>query len=121
MTSNKPAKYFAATICRLKGEFTVREQMKPKWVKLHLARPHESSAMPNYLIGALLQDVEDKYMLGYVVETIYTSEGYLKQIFSEDYSFINKAYVWRVEMLPREPELIDESMEDEDEGGLGWR
>ncbi len=98
----------------------MKEQVKPKWVKLHLARPHESSAMPNFIIGALLQDVEDKYMLGYVVENMITPEGYIKQVFSEDYSFISKAYVWRVEMLPREPELVDESLDDGEAGGLGW-
>jgi hypothetical protein len=95
------------------------------WVKLHLVPQTENnSAMPPFIIGKLESETPSSYVLSRVIERVETSEAF-QYMERKAMDFINRTYVWRVEILTEMP-TVDElnaseagKYFDDDDGGLG--
>lgn len=101
----------------------MQQENKPKWVQLHLTREALALNGGANVVGMLMMETADKYVIGCMVAPVITPEG-ITETFSEGTNMINKDFVWRVEQLLRQPEL-GKSSDDLDsplfsfDGGLG--
>lgn len=91
---------------------------KLSWAKLYLVPQNDNHAMPPYVVGILTQETAGAYVLMKMLEETETEEGW-DITTSENMNFINRTYVWRVEMLREPPQLEGFGTEYSGEGGLG--
>lgn len=99
------------------------ETTKKPWVRLYLVPQTQPSPMPEFIVGKLEQETPSSYMLSSVIEEVDTEDGLSVQA-TEGMSFINRTYIWRLEILPAAPDLDFINAKERgryfnDDGGLG--
>ena len=99
------------------------ELPKTQWVALYLEPASDNSRMPAHVMGLLMQETAEYYILGMMVGERRSPQG-AEEYFTEGLNMIRKPFVWRIEQLPGQPELnsvsnTNDDWDSEDGGGLG--
>lgn len=89
-----------------------------KWVELYLVPQTEGVDMPKCVIGVLLNEDAEVYMLGGMLEEVEDEiAGWVTRP-SVNINLIRKMYVWRVSILEGTP-YYGSSQGENEGGGLG--
>lgn len=95
-------------------------KVEPKWAKLYLIPRTDMSSVPEHVVGYLMMETADSYVLNPMLEPTQLPDASDLVYEPVGMNFINKQHVWRCQILEQMPEIsIDDSTVYDGGGGLG--
>lgn len=80
------------------------ENGEPVWVRLHFVANTDGSTISDPIVGVLTDDTPTSFCLTQLMAYRQTDSG-MESYTEGGMDFFNKAYVWRMEILPEPPSL----------------